>query len=74
MKLYKIKKSNIDNRGLVAARNIKKEKKLFTIKVKLLLKKKLKGIQNMIMKKLYIFLILIVDMILMETLNTILLD
>ena len=39
MKLYKIKKSNIDNRGLVAAKNIKKNQKIINYKGKIITKK-----------------------------------
>lgn len=39
MALYKIKKSNIDNKGLVAAKNIKKGSKIIEYKGKLILKK-----------------------------------
>ena len=55
-KLYKIKKSNIDNRGLHAATNIKKILKLLSIKEKLLLLKKQRLILNLIMIKLSIYL------------------
>ena len=62
MKLYKVKKSNIDNRGVYAAKNIKAGTIIIYYKGKLLLKKKLKEILNMIMIKQFIYLILIVDM------------
>ena len=39
MSLYKIKKSNIDNKGLVAAKNIKKGTKIIEYKGKLISKK-----------------------------------
>ena len=39
MKLYKIKKSNIDNKGLIAAKNIKKGTKIIEYKGKLISKK-----------------------------------
>jgi len=39
MKLYKVKKSNIDNRGLYAARNIKKDAIIIHYKGKLITKK-----------------------------------
>ena len=39
MALYKIKKSNIDNKGLVAAKNIKKGTKIIEYKGKLISKK-----------------------------------
>ena len=39
MPLYKIKKSNIDNKGLVAAKDIKKGKKVIEYKGKLISKK-----------------------------------
>ena len=38
MKLYKIKKSNIDNRGLCAAKNIKKDSKIIYYKGKIITK------------------------------------
>ena len=39
MKLYKIKKSNIDNKGLIAAKDIKKGTKIIEYKGKLISKK-----------------------------------
>ena len=39
MKLYKVKKSNIDNRGLYASKNIKAGTKIITYKGKLISKK-----------------------------------
>ena len=39
MKLYKIKKSNIDNKGLIAAKDIKKATKIIEYKGKLISKK-----------------------------------
>ena len=39
MKLYKIKKSNIDNKGLIAAKDIKKGTKIIKYKGKLISKK-----------------------------------
>ena len=39
MKLYKIKKSNIDNKGLYAAKNIKAGKKIIYYKGKIITKK-----------------------------------
>ena len=39
MKLYKVKKSNIDNKGLVAAKNIKKGTRIIEYKGKLISKK-----------------------------------
>ena len=39
MNLYKIKKSNIDNKGLVAAKNIKKGTRIIEYKGKLISKK-----------------------------------
>ena len=39
MKLYKVKKSNIDNRGLYAARNIKDRTKIIEYKGKIITKK-----------------------------------
>ena len=39
MTLYKIKKSNIDNKGLIAAKNIKKGSKIIEYKGKLISKK-----------------------------------
>ena len=39
MKLYKIKKSNIDNKGLIAAKDIKKGRKIIEYKGKLISKK-----------------------------------
>ena len=39
MKLYKIKKSNIDNKGLCAAKNIKKGTKIIYYKGKIITKK-----------------------------------
>ena len=39
MKFYKVKKSNIDNRGLYAARNIKKSTRIIYYKGKLITKK-----------------------------------
>ena len=42
MALYKIKKSNIDNKGLVAAKDIKKGTKIIEYKGKLISKKKVK--------------------------------
>ena len=39
MKLYKVKKSNIDNRGLYASKNIKKNTKIIYYKGKLITKK-----------------------------------
>ena len=40
MKLYKIKKSNIDNRGLYASKNIKSGTKIIEYKGKIVTKKK----------------------------------
>ncbi len=42
MKLYKIKKSNIDNKGLIAAKDIKKGTKIIEYKGKLISKKESK--------------------------------
>ena len=51
MKLYKIKKSNIDNKGLVATKDIKKGTKIIYYKGKLISKKKVKIILNLITQK-----------------------
>ena len=56
MKLYKIKKSNIDNRGLYANQNIKNGTKIIEYREQNYNKKAEERIQNLIMKKLFIFL------------------
>ena len=50
MKLYKIKKSNIDNRGLYANKNIKSGTKIIEYKGKIVTKKK---VEEKVKKKKY---------------------
>ena len=59
MALYKIKKTNIDRKGLglYAAKNIKKGKKIINYIGKIILKNKLRYQLNMTMQNQYIFLI-----------------
>ena len=59
MPLYKIKKTNIDRkgRGLYAAKNIKKGKKIINYIGKIITKKQTEISRNMIMQNQYIFLI-----------------
>ena len=57
VKLYKIKKSKIDNRGLYANKDIKDRSKIIEYKGKILTKKNLKKIQNLITTRQFIFLI-----------------
>ena len=73
-KLYKVKKSNIHQRGLCAADDIKKGSKIIEYKGRIIPIKETETNQNLITKKLFIFSILINGMIWMEILNIILLD
>ena len=59
MKLYKIKKSNIDKkgRGLYATKILKKVLELLIMLEKLLQKNKQKSLKNLIMQNLSIYLI-----------------
>ena len=57
MKLYKVKKSKIDNRGLYATKDIKDRTRIIEYKGKILTKNKSSKIQNLIMEKQFIFLI-----------------
>ena len=65
MKLYKIKKSNIDKkgRGLYATQNIKAGTKIIDYVGKLITKNKLRSLINMIMVNQFIYLLLIRDTI-----------
>ena len=56
-KLYKIKKSNIDNRGLCAATDIKKGTKIIEYKGKIITVKGQKQTQSLITTKQSIYLI-----------------
>ena len=62
MKLYKVKKSKIDNQGVYAAKNIKAGTKIIYYTGKIITKKKQKEILSMTTIKQFICLILIVDM------------
>ena len=57
MKLYKIKKSNIDKKGLYASKNIKEGTKIIEYIGKLISKKENKKTQNLIIQKIFIYLI-----------------
>ena len=71
MKLYRIKKSKIDKNGLYANQNIKQGTRIIEYKGKIITNRQTEEIQNLITTRLYIFLILIKNMILMATLNLI---
>ena len=57
MKLYKIKKSNIDKKGLCAATNIKKGTKIIEYKGKIITRKQSELDQNLIIQKQFTYLI-----------------
>ena len=73
-KLYKVKKSNIDKNGLYAAKDIKAGTRIIEYVGKIISKKKLREMINLIMEKIFIFLISIINWILMVILNGTLLD
>ena len=73
-KLYKVKKSNIDKNGLYAAKDIKAGTRIIEYVGKIISKKKLREMINLIMEKIFIFLISIINLILMVILNGTLLD
>ena len=59
MKLYRVKKSNIDRngQGLYAIKDIKEGTRILITSEKLLLKKKLKNLKNLIIQNQFIYLI-----------------
>ena len=72
MKLYKIKKSKIDKNGLYANRDIKQGTRIIEYKGKIISNRQSEeDPSSLIMKRLYIFLILIKNTILMVILNLI---
>ena len=66
MKLYKIKKSNIDKKGLYASKDIRIGTRIIQYKGKLLLILKLSKILNLTMRGIFIYSILIQSIHLME--------
>ena len=68
--MYKIIRSKISNRGLVASKDIKKKNRIIEYKGRLISKKKLKQIRNLIMINIFTYLILIRNMTLMEIIST----